>query len=361
MRGERKLDIIRFDRRVRRFQNDGEDQGRPETRAGLEVELLGMLAAGGPILPAAVREDGLKQAFMERAAVLRQAGTGAQREKTTTVVIPRARARLSFARVAVVTAVVMALLLGTGAASSFAMPGNPLYTLKRVAEAAYLSIVPGDQSKAEAYASWTDRRLNDLEYVEDRDMSKWYYGLVRDVEGGIEKADRRAERLQTNAAEKVRARGRRATLRLEALFQKALGGMTPNEKANVEDGLNRVRRQLRMRQGSPSDSQQPGQYGAPSGQSSGPGYTKPTEPNGSIGTQTQQGTQQQGPVDQGTQQGPVDQGTQQGPVDQGTQQGQSTDQGTQQQGPADQGTQQQVQTSQPGGPGQAPGNQVQQP
>jgi hypothetical protein len=337
MKGERKLDIFRFNRRVRRFRGGGE-WGRAEEPSSLEGELLGMLAAGGPALPAAVRTDELKQAFMERAAVLRGSVTGAERKKATTVAIPRARAGLSFARVAVVTAVVMALLLGTGVASAFAMPGNPLYTVKRAAEAAYLSIVPGNQNKADAYASWTDRRLDDLAYVEDRQMSDWYYGLVKDVEGGIEKAGRRAESLQAESGERVRARGRAATLRLEALLGKAMGGMTQNEKANVEDGLDRVRRQLRMRQGTPSDSQQPGQ----------------TQPGTQQKGQTQQGTQQQAPQQGQTQQGQTQEGTQQAP-----QQGQ-TQQGTQQQAPQ-QGQTQQGQMSQPGGPGQAPADQGMKP
>ena len=337
MRDERKLDILRFSRRVRRFQ-DGVGESLLGGQEGPEAEMLKMLAGGGPALPVAGRADELRAAFMERAAVLRQSGTGVERKKTATAKLPRMRVRPAFARVAVVTAVVMALLLGTGVGSAFAMPGNPLYTVKRVAEAASLSIVPGDQNKADAYAKWTDRRLDELEYVEDREMSKWYYGLVQDAEGGIESANRRAQRLQAKAAERVRARGRAAALRLESLLQKTMGGMTPSQKAEVKDGLDRVRRQLRMRQGSSSDSQQPGQYGGPGGQSSGTYYTEPG------GSETQQGTQQQGPADQGTQQ--------QGQTQQGTQQqGQSANQGMQQQG----------QTSQPGGPGQTSGNQGQQP
>jgi hypothetical protein len=284
-------------------------------RPGLEGRLMNMLLSGGPELPATRRLDSLKTAYVERGTALRQQALAEEGAALRTVKHHRVRSHPALARIAAVATVVVALLTGLGFGSAYAMPGNPLYSVKRAAESAYLSLVPGDQSKVDAYTSYTSRRLNDLKYVEERGMSNWYYPLVRDAEDGIGNAYNHGKRLRSRAAQKVTEEARVLTLRLEGLLGKALGKMTPAEKGTTQLGLERLQLQLHMRKGAPSTpSLQNGQPGNQNGQQS----TTPGGPGSQPGSQQQQQQNQQ----------------------------------TQPSPPA--------QPGQPGGPGQVPGNQEQQ-
>jgi hypothetical protein len=252
---------------------------------GLEDHLLDMLMSGGPELAATRRMDSLKTAYMERGTVLRQQTLAKEATAARSARHRRVRTHPALARIAAVATVVVALLVSLGLGSAYAMPGNPLYSVKHAAESAYLSLVPGDQNKADAYASYTNRRLNDLKYVEERGMSNWYYSLARDSEGGIGKAYDHGKRLRAGAAQKMTEKAQALTLRLEGLLGEAFGKMTSAEKANAERGLEQLRLRLRMRRGTPSGpSQQNGQPGNQNGQQNG----TPGGPGTQPGSQQQQ-------------------------------------------------------------------------
>jgi len=262
-------DIRSFERRLRDLPR-GESHTDRDAQPELESSLLGMLVSGGPELPAARRMDSLKATYVEHGTSLREQAIGSDAAVARPASVPRVRTRHVLARVAAVATVIVALLVGLGFGSAYAMPGNPLYSVKLAAESAYLSLVPGDQNKADAYASYTSRRLNELKYVEERGMSKWYYSLANDAQGGIEDTYGHGKRLRAGAAQKVTEKAQALTLRMEELLGGALGEMTPAQKASVESGLQRIRLQLRMRKGNPSGpSQQNGQPGNQNGQRNG--------------------------------------------------------------------------------------------
>lgn len=266
-------------------------------RPGLEDHLLEMLVSGGPELPAATRTDALKTAYTERGTQLRESAIGSEAAVARPSGVPRVRAHHVLARVAAVATVIVALLVGLGFGSAYAMPGDPLYSVKRAAESAYLSLVPGDQNRADAYALYTSRRLNELKYVEERGMSKWYYSLANDARGGIENTYGHGKRLRAGAAQKVTEKAQALTLRMEELLGGALGEMTPAQKDIVESGLERIHLQLRMRKGNPSGPwQRNGQPDNRNGQRNG---TQNTTPDGTqtqpADSQQQQQNQQQGP------------------------------------------------------------------
>ena len=279
--------IRSFERRLRELTSGG-SRFDADARPGLEDHLLEMLVSGGPGLTAAGRTDALKAAYLDRGTYLREQAMGAGVATETPKSVARVRTRHALARVAAVATVVVALLVGLGFGSAYAMPGDLLYSVKRAAESAYLSLVPGDQNKADAYASYTSRRLNELKYVEERGMSKWYYSLSKDAEGSITDTYGHGKRLRAGAAQKVTEKAQALTLRMEELLGGALGEMTPAQKASVESGLERIRLQLRMRKGNPSGpSQQNGQPGNQNGQRD---ATQNTTPDG---TQTQPADSQQ--------------------------------------------------------------------
>ena len=292
-------DIKSFEKHLRDLAEGGSSLDR-EMQPGLEASLIGMLVNGGPELPTARRRDSLKATYVERGTSLREEAIGAHVTTVRPASAPRVRTRRALARVAAVATVIVALMVGLGVGSAYAMPGNPLYSVKRAAESAYISLVPGDQNKADAYASYTNRRLNDLKYVEERGMSKWYYSLANDAEGGIGNAYGHGKRLRAEAAQKVAATAQALTLRLEELLGGTLGNMTPAQKASVQSGLARIRMQLRMRKGAPSGpSQQNVQPGNLNGQPNGSQNTAPGGPQAQPGSQQQQQqNQQQGPGSQ---------------------------------------------------------------
>lgn len=311
-------DIRSFERRLRDL-TEGESRIDRHAQPGLESGLLEMLVSGGPGLPAAHRVDSLKAAYVERGTSLREQANVSDVAVARPASVRRVRTHHVLARVAAVATVIMALLVGLGFGTAYAMPSNPLYSVKRVAESAYLSLVSGDQNKADAYASYTNRRLNELKYVEERGMSKWYYSLANDAEGGIGNAYGHGKRLRAEAAQKVTVRAQALTLRLEELLRVALSKMTPAQKASMERGLERIRVQLRMRQGAPSGpSEQNGQPGNQNGQQN----TSPGGPDTQPGSQQQQQQQEkmQQQQNQQTQPGSSDQqgGPSQGPGHQGT-------------------------------------------
>lgn len=296
---------------------------------GVEDKLLDLLVSGGPALPATARLDSLKKAFMARGAVLRQQALGAGSIAICPAKQARVRAHPALARVAAITVAVMVLLVSLGFGSAYAMPGNPLYSVKRMAESAYLSVVPGDNNKADAYAAWTNRRLNDLEYVEERGMGGWYYELVEDAQAGIENTYQHGRRLRAGASQKMSDKAKALILRLEGLLGKALGEMTPAERVKTKSRMERLRLQLHMRQGAPSglspqNSQPDNQNGQQGGASSVPE------------TQQQQQQQQNQPIQ------PVSPQRNQEPEgpspNQGNQEQQSPRRGESDESPGNQGT-----------------------
>jgi hypothetical protein len=285
-----------------------------EGQPGLEDRLLGMLMSAGPELPAARHLESLKSAYAERGTALRQQALAAEATKVRPKRRGLVKTHPALARIAAVATVVVALFVSLGFGSAYAMPGNLLYSVKRVAESAYVSLVPGDQNKADAYASYTNRRLNELKYVEERGMSNWYYSLARDAEGGIGNAYGHGKRLRAGAARIVTEKAQAFTLRLEGLIENALGKMTPAEKVKAEHGLEQLQLRLRMRKGAPSGPpQQTGQPGNQNGQQNGtpggPG-TQPATQQHQQNQQTQPGTPSQQGQSGGTSQAPGKQGQQ---------------------------------------------------
>lgn len=279
---------------------DGRLKGSPvaggKMGPGVEDNLLDLLVRGGPALPATAHLDSLRTAFMARGEALRQQAPGSGSEAIRPVRQVRVKTHPVFARVAAVAAAVMVLLVGLGFGSAYAMPGNPLYSVKRMAESAYISVVPGDQNKADSYASWTNRRLNDLKYVEGQGMGDWYYGFVEDAQGGIENTYQHGKRLRAGASKRVSDKAKALALRLEGLLGKAQSQMTPAQKAKTESGMDRLRLQLRMRRGAPSGpSQQNGQPGNQNGQQQ---NSQQNGAPGGPGTQQQQNQQQQNQLQQ---------------------------------------------------------------
>lgn len=280
-KGGTRRDIRNLEKRIRNCT-----EGNPEMVGETQPDnrLLGILISGGPSLPAAQRRNSLKADYVARGTALREqmSGVAVSAKKTA-----RVSAMPVLARYAAVAAVVILILSGLGLGSAYAMPGNPLYSIKRAGESTYISMMSGDQSKADAYASYAGQRLDELEYAEEREMTKWYYPLYRDAQDGIDKTVNYGQKLGSAAEEEAMEKAAVLTLRLESMLEKALGEMTPAERKNAEKQLQRLRIQLNITNGTtPGPSQQNAQPQNRTGQQG-------TPPSGSEEQQESEQQQQQ--------------------------------------------------------------------
>ena len=298
---ERWRDVRSFDRRSRAFAEGG-PHATSSALHELEAELLGNLDDGGPELPETKRILELKAAYMERGAVLRREADELQQVSRRPVSGRKAWSVPVYAKVVAVTAVVLFILGGLGFGSAYAMPGNPLYSLKRAGEAVY-TWASGDD--AATYAALAQQRTDELRYALDRGMESWYYPLASDAESDLKGALARTQGLQSGAAERVRNRSAECTARLEAMLREVEGSLTQEQNAGLQRGLEEVRMRLRFRGGSSSPSQQ-GQPSSSGGQQGGPqnGQQSPGQDNQQGGPQTAPDTQQQQQQEQPEQDAP---------------------------------------------------------
>ncbi len=247
-------------------------------------ELKDYLREGGPGLPPAGRKDSLRKEFMERAGALERIRVAAPAARPAAGSRAGWRPLPALAKVAVVAVAAVALLVGTGIGSAYAMPGNPLYSVKRLLEGARLSLSEPGESKATEYLAFANRRIDELEYTSDRKMESWYLSLADGAQDRIDATYGQAKRIRGSGQALKLEAARKAELRLELL----LGRIIPKVSGEEKGSLERVRTRARQRLG-------------PAGGQTGPG------PGGSQGPgQQNQQFQQQGPSGGGQlqQQGP---------------------------------------------------------
>lgn len=279
--GESRRDIRKFEKNLNQHSTGGPGISAESQK---EDRLLDMLMSGGPELPAAKRRDSLKASFIEGGTILRKQMSAAPAAALRVKKTGRISAVPALARYAAAAGIIILLLASLGIGSAYAMPGNPLYSVKRAVGSAYLFMTSGDQSKADAYASYAEQRLDELEYTENRNMAKWYYPLYRDAQDGIENTFRYGKKLGSAGEQEAMEKAAALTLRLENMLGKALNKMTTAEQADAERQLQRLRLQLNISNGTT-----PG----PSQQDTGTqnqNRQQGTSPNGS---ETQSGSEQQ--------------------------------------------------------------------
>ena len=257
-----KLGILRFASAARSSVDRGRRKGYPEAGARKvnhtgELELMDYLSRGGPPLPAARRAEQLRDAYIRQMLGAQKA---AVKEK-----VPTRRPMSIYARIATASIVILALIFGIGLASAYAIPGNPLYSVKRLLEKAHVLILPGASTKANVELSYANKRLDELKYVEDRDMRGWYFNLSRDAEVRIEEVCKASTSLGKKEAHSVLLKARAAMTRLEALVAKASPELTTGQNGELERMMNRGNKYLRM---------------TPGGGPGAPGQVTPTAPGG---------------------------------------------------------------------------------
>ena len=250
-----------------------------------EVEIMDYLTTGGPPLPEPLRAAEMRAELLSRAAELGSLERiGPSGAPTAVTLRPRGWIPV-LARAAVAVLIAFMMFAGIGAASTYAMPGDPVYSIKRLIERAHLFVLPGGQARANAYLRYADERMDELEYAGARGMNKWYEALAADAQNRIDGAYGVADTMKGSPQAGARERAFRAEERLEALIRRALPFVSGDIKTAFERVMNRARRHIQTPgEGKPGVPVQEGQQ--PPG---GPG-----DQQDSTQYEEQQGQQQQG-------------------------------------------------------------------
>ncbi len=217
--------------------------GSREEIPSFEAAIVNMLRSGGPALPPGRRVESIKSHYMSNALALRNKARKVATSQARELFSFRAHPAIARGLVAIMAIVILLVALGFG--SAYAMPGNPLYSVKRAGESLYISLLPGNQRRAFAHAEFSERRLRELEYVISRSMERWCYPLIEDCESGLERSYEYGEKLRADIFEKVSARVRVIAERLQLFINQALGKMTKTEREKARKIMERVRIRLR--------------------------------------------------------------------------------------------------------------------
>jgi hypothetical protein len=232
----------------------------------------------GQELPPSTSSPEKKRALVEQVATARMRAsvtgdTSIKPARHTRTASHPALAKVALALVVLLAA--LAVLVGFGAGAVEAMPGNPLYSVKRLVEKAGMAFTPGKKAKANAYLDRADERMKELKYAETHKMTGWYYGLSRDALASLASANRQISSLGTAQQASVAARARSIIGQSQSPIQTALPDMRSIQKKYVVDRAARIQQEYNRypvppsQQGLPPTNQQPppsNQQPAPSNQ-----------------------------------------------------------------------------------------------
>ncbi|MBI4009784.1 MAG: ArsR family transcriptional regulator [Candidatus Aenigmarchaeota archaeon] len=144
----------------------------------------------------------------------------------------------SYYKWAIVLSLSFLVFIGSFVASSNAVPGNPLYELKRFAETARLTL-SSEPEKASLHLQIAEERLKEAKIVADRNDSETAKEIIKEYSKELENADREIN--------KARNKGKEITTLLEEVTEDTskhisilenLGDKHPKLKEEIERVLN---------------------------------------------------------------------------------------------------------------------------
>ncbi|MBN1288814.1 MAG: hypothetical protein JXA49_04165 [Actinobacteria bacterium] len=205
-----------------------------------EEEMLGLLSDSFSSFPESVRAEELKSACLERAPRPAQETLAAGKGW----IAPAGRVFPVLAKAGMAVALVLVVFIGMGFASVYAMPGNPLYSVKRAIESARVSFASGGESTAEQLLNNAEERLDEIEYVKRREMKGWYYSLADDAEGDMERAYREVEHICGRSAEEICSRAGQCQRRLRGLLEEPSQDLDPGEEEQLHQRMQQFRNEM---------------------------------------------------------------------------------------------------------------------
>lgn len=215
------------------------------SRTSLDAQILNAVSEKGLSLPPPKRAAQIRQSLVSRAAAIQGKNHVADdRSLARHRLAPLRKGIPAIAKVAIAAVVALVLLFTVGLSSSYAMPGNPLYSVKRLIEKAHLFFLSGGESKADTYLSHAARRLDEIKYVKERRMGDWYFPLARDAENCILASQKEASSLSEEAAVKILTQTATLLARLESMVREIRQELPIDQWEILERGLDEAKEAL---------------------------------------------------------------------------------------------------------------------
>lgn len=209
----------------------------PEQATCEEAALAGMLREAGESLPASPRTDDIRASFLGKVEAKR---ADAARLESVARSRATARGRLvpALSGLAIALVAVAVIMMSLGFAAVHAMPGSPLYSVKRATERVQLSFL-GGKELVNALLKQADKRMSELDYAMSHNMGSWLYPLTSDAEEDIQEAKQEGSTLgETEAGETNRKAGD-IVVEHEQTVRESVRELPEQERESVERWLDR--------------------------------------------------------------------------------------------------------------------------
>jgi Domain of unknown function (DUF5667) len=208
-----------------------------------DARLAAALQRAGRALPASEQTGEMRVALIEQVAAARDTGRASvARASGPAGARTRLRPLQAFAMTAAAMAMAVVIVLSVGLASLNAMPGNPLYSVKRVVEGAGLAL-SGGHSKINRQLSQAEARMRELEYARAHGMKAWFLPLLHDAENEIDEVRREAAALGSRFALDADKRAGNIVTDHEDSIRQALPSIPAQEREPVERWLDNEKRE----------------------------------------------------------------------------------------------------------------------
>jgi len=196
-----------------------------------DASLEAVIKQAGDCLAPSARSGHIREAFLGKVATVRLRNARALESDSRA----RARGRLlpAFGAVALAAVVAIALIGGLGLASLHAMPGAPLYSMKRAVENTRVAF-SGGEARVNMLLDHADSRLGELEYVKSQGMGSWSAALARDAKEEVSEAKLEASRLGAHPAGAADQRAARIVTEHQGSLRESIPSMPATEQKTIE-------------------------------------------------------------------------------------------------------------------------------
>lgn len=186
----------------------------------------------GMSLPTSQSADEIRDTFVAKVEAARSKAEASRRAVSNGRAPSR---RLVPALGAICIAVVFAAVLfaSIGFATVSAMPGNPLYSVKRAIERVYVATESRD-ARVNALLEQAGERISELEYAESHGMRSWFSPLREDAREEIEEAKREAGLISPRATDEAGRKAGEIIVDHEDSLRESVQQLPQEEKEEVE-------------------------------------------------------------------------------------------------------------------------------
>jgi hypothetical protein len=207
---------MRKERALRRAQCDKE-------------AFIAKIEQAGSSLPESNRTVEIRELFVQKALARKAAaGDGRRSAPWPGRLVP------VMAGFAIALIIAVATVVSAGFASVGAMPGSPLYSLKRTIQRARVSVSSGTD-KVNALLTDANERMRELDYAKSRNLSEWLVPLIQDAREEIDEAVSEGRSIGGNEAVEVESEASQIVREHADEVKGSLQEASPGERKEIEN------------------------------------------------------------------------------------------------------------------------------